>query len=150
MPFGDIKTNLELEAGICKCHSRMDILLTSTGDLALVSAPGPCVQQRLILWMATPHGERMDPNIGCRLWDIMHSALTGTVLGALEVTLKHEMQLLFPEIEVTSVVCELVPATGVSSSKVLVSVMSSGEDLFFIFSPEDLVDIYRVVYGEGE
>jgi len=55
---------MEFDAGLSKCHSTMDLEITIDGDLKLVDGVDE-MRQRMLIWLGTPQGERLDPNTGC-------------------------------------------------------------------------------------
>jgi len=71
----DLRTNMDISAGHCHCHSSLDLVLDATGDLSLISDQDE-LKQRFFLYLATPKGERYDPNVGCSCLDYLHEKNT--------------------------------------------------------------------------
>ena len=146
MSWGDLQTNLRIEGGVCKCHGNLDLVLTPTGDLAIITDPAECIRQRIILWMSTPKGERRDPEVGCLLWDHLHRKVTGSVLKELEVRLARELQLNFPELILKSVKCERVTGFGEGGHKVLVTAILGSDSIDFTFGADELNSLYESIW----
>jgi len=107
--WGDLKINQSMEGGRCRCHSDMDLVTTTTGDLAVTMDKDEHMRQRMVLWLATPRGEVYNqPYAGCVLHDYIHERMSGSVLARLERDLKQDMQDHFPELGVTSITCNKV------------------------------------------
>ena len=71
----DLKTNMDISTGYCKCHTALDITLTPDGDLSIISGQEE-LDQRFFLYLATPKGERYDPRIGCYAYDFLHEKVS--------------------------------------------------------------------------
>lgn len=147
LSWGDLKTNLRIEGGTCKCHGNLDFELTPSGDLAIITDPGESITQRIILWLATPKGERRDPAVGCLLWEYLHQKLTGSTLKELEVRLTRELSLNFPDLSVSSVDCELVTGFGEGGNKVLVTAVLGSHKIEFMYGADELNTLYDSIWG---
>jgi phage baseplate assembly protein W len=147
MVFGDLMTNLQTEGGVCQCRGNLDFVLTSTGDLALISDTNQCMRQRIIIWLATPKGERRSPDTGCLLWDYLFQPVTGSMLAELRVKLTRELQETFPEMEVKSVRVEQATGFGEGGHKVLITVIMAGDQIQFMFSADEMKEMYNAIWG---
>lgn len=146
MSWGDLKTNLRIEGGTCKCHGNLDLELTPSGDLALISDPAECLRQRIVLWLATPKGERRDSEVGCLLWDYLHQKLTGSTLKELEVRLVRELTLNFPELVVSSVKCERATGLDEGGHKVIITAILGSDKVEFMYGADELRALYESVW----
>jgi len=97
---GDLLASFDLSAWIVGCHSSWDLLTTITGDLALTKDTAENNRQRLLMWMVLPRGERLDPSIGCCLYDYLHAKMTDILGKQLELDLKADLSQVFPDLKI--------------------------------------------------
>jgi len=101
MPFGDMRFNGKIfETGICRCHGWGDLVLNSQGDIDVVTDEEECITQRIIIWMGTHKGERLDPTIGCVIHDYMHKPITSQNMKHLRSDALYQLQSIFPDYDV--------------------------------------------------
>jgi len=110
------------------CHSSWDLITTVTGDLALTRDEQENLRQRLLMWMALPHGERIDPRIGCCLHDYFHAKITEPVLRSMELDIENELRAVFQTNNIDAKVYKVEPLSN-GSREVLVDV-TIGSDRF--------------------
>ena len=136
----DIATNLDISPGFCQCHTALDIILTATGDLAIISGTKE-IQQRFLLYLATPKGERFDPNIGCFAHDYLHEKNTKSSMRMMEQDIIGDMSYQFPEITVNSVSCVQDDS---DPFRMQLDVKLAGDDtLKFLYTPQELVSLTK-------
>ena len=136
--YYDLKTNMDISAGHCHCHSSLDLLLDATGDLALVSGQDE-LKQRFFLYLATPKGERYDPKIGCSCLDYPHEKNTRGNLRRLEQDLEADMKYQFPELNINSITC----STSISDpfqTEILLR-LAQNNLLQFLYTPNEIMSI---------
>ena len=136
----DIATNLDISPGFCQCHTALDIRLTATGDLAIISGTEE-IQQRFLLYLATPKGERFDPNIGCFAHDYLHEKNTKSSMRMMEQDIIGDMSYQFPEITVNSVSC--VQDDSDPFRMQLDVKLANNNTLKFLYTPQELVSLTK-------
>lgn len=136
----DVRTNLDISPGFCQCHTALDIQLTATGDLAIISGTEE-IQQRFLLYLATPKGERFDPNIGCFAHDYLHEKNTKSNMRMMEQDILGDMSYQFPEVTVKSVSC-IKDESDPSKMRLDVR-LSSNDTLKFLYTPQELVTLTK-------
>jgi phage baseplate assembly protein W len=136
----DIATNLDISPGFCQCHTALDIRLTATGDLAIISGTKE-IQQRFLLYLATPKGERFDPNIGCFAHDYLHEKNTKSSMRMMEQDIIGDMSYQFPEITVNSVSC--VQDDSDPFRMQLDVKLANNNTLKFLYTPQELVTLTK-------
>lgn len=136
----DIATNLDISPGFCQCHTALDIRLTATGDLAIISGTEE-IQQRFLLYLATPKGERFDPNIGCFAHDYLHEKNTKSSMRMMEQDIIGDMSYQFPEITVNSVSC--VQDDSDPFRMQLDVKLANNNTLKFLYTPQELVTLTK-------
>ncbi len=134
----DLRTNMDISAGHCHCHSSLDLVLDATGDLSLISDQDE-LKQRFFLYLATPKGERYDPNVGCSCLDYLHEKNTRGNLRRLEQDLEADMKYQFPEITIKTVTCS-TSLTDPFQTEILIRT-TQGEPLEFLYTPEEIMSI---------
>jgi len=134
----DLRTNMDISAGHCHCHSSLDLVLDATGDLSLISDQDE-LKQRFFLYLATPKGERYDPNVGCSCLDYLHEKNTRGNLRRLEQDLEADMKYQFPEIIIKTVTCS-TSLIDPFQTEILIRT-TQGEPLEFLYTPEELMSI---------
>lgn len=134
----DIATNLDISPGFCQCHTALDIRLTATGDLAIISGTEE-IQQRFLLYLATPKGERFDPNIGCFAHDYLHEKNTKSNMRMMEQDILGDMSYQFPEVKVNSVSC--VQDDSDPFQMRLYVKIPGDNTLKFLYTPQELVSL---------
>jgi hypothetical protein len=137
---GDLQTNMSMGYGRMRCHGDLDLTTTITGDLALTSDSASNTRQRILMWLATPKGERLDPSIGCCLYDFLHSSASPTNVRKMESYIAADINYLFNDLglKVKSVTCRV--ADDVNSS-VYVDIKMGNEDLGFLFTYNELINL---------
>lgn len=136
----DIRTNLDISPGFCQCHTALDIQLTATGDIAIISGTEE-IQQRFLLYLATPKGERFNPRIGCFAHDYLHEKNTPSNMRMMEQDIIGDMSYQFPEVNVTSVTCI---RDDTDSSRMQLDVrLADSETLRFLYTPQELVSLTK-------
>ena len=136
----DIATNLDISPGFCQCHTALDIQLTATGDIAIISGTEE-IQQRFLLYLATPKGERFDPNIGCFAHDYLHEKNTKSSMRMMEQDIIGDMSYQFPEITVNSVSC--VQDDSDPFRMQLDVKLANNNTLKFLYTPQELVTLTK-------
>ena len=136
--YWDIKTNMDISAGHCHCHTSLDLLLDATGDLALISGQDE-LKQRFFLYLATPKGERYDPKIGCSCLDYLHEKNTKGNLRRLEQELEDDIKYQFPELSVDSITC--TASIGDPFQTDILLRMAQNNSLQFLYTPEEIMSI---------
>jgi len=129
---------MDISAGHCHCHSSLDLVLDATGDLSLISDQDE-LKQRFFLYLATPKGERYDPNVGCSCLDYLHEKNTRGNLRRLEQDLEADMKYQFPEIIIKTVTCS-TSLIDPFQTEILIRT-TQGEPLEFLYTPEELMSI---------
>lgn len=101
----DLAVNADLSSNNIRCHDNVD-LKTSAGDLVLTETEDEYILQKLIMWLATALGERVDrPDLGCALWDFMHEQLDSLSLTMLSRSLEYGLKKQIPELNIQQVIC---------------------------------------------
>ena len=136
--YWDIKTNMDISAGHCHCHTSLDLLLDATGDLALISGQDE-LKQRFFLYLATPKGERYDPKIGCSCLDYLHEKNTKGNLRRLEQELEDDIKYQFPELPVNSITC-MTRISDPFQTEILLR-LAQTNSLQFLYTPEEIMSI---------
>jgi hypothetical protein len=134
---GDLQTNMSMGAGRLRCHSNLDLLTTCTGDLAITATEESNMRQRLFMWLATPKGERLDPSVGCCLYDFMHDKATSSNARLLEIAIGSDIQTLFPELAIKTIRCRLSDA---DNRTFYVDIKIGNESLSFLFDYNELLN----------
>jgi hypothetical protein len=140
--MADLLTNFSLDTGICKCHASLDLLVNSQGDLALTKNDQQAMRQRFLLYLATPKGERLDPNVGSCIHDFVHEINSHKITRKLELFIQNDLIVQFPELNVKSVRC--IPSTYLDG-EMDVQVILSDSNMEFLFSPGDLMDMSSTI-----
>lgn len=136
----DIRTNLDISPGFSQCHTALDIQLTATGDFAIISGTEE-IQQRFLLYLATPKGERFDPNIGCFAHDYLHEKNTNCNMRMMEQDILGDMSYQFPEVTVKSVSC-IKDESDPSKMRLDVK-LANNDTLKFLYTPQELVTLTK-------
>lgn len=140
--MADLLTNLSLDAGSVKCHSAMDLLVGKTGDLALTKSSQQALRQRFVLYLGTPKGERLDPDIGNSMLDFLHEINSINNTRKLELYLENDIRDQFKELNAKYVICRPSPSfAGEMEARIILG----NEDLQFLFSSEDLMNISSMI-----
>jgi hypothetical protein len=144
----DILTNMDITEGRCRCHEALDILLTSTGDIALTEDDGQELMQRFLLYLAVPHGERYNPNIGCFLHDFLHEKITANNIRRLEQAIESDIKYQFPEVDLKSISCQISDS---DPAEILIHMVVSSGVLQFLFTSEEMLfvssEIQNVIHN---
>lgn len=104
MPFGDVWMSTEVdEQGVCRCHGRWSPRRTANGDIARVTDPRKCIEQRIAVWLACKKGERpLHPYFGCCIRSYINKPLTMAILKELKGQIQADLESLFPEYVVSN------------------------------------------------
>jgi hypothetical protein len=138
----DLKTNLKFEEGFVKCHSTLDIELTPSGDLALVDGVNN-TRQQILLWLATPQGERLDPQTGCPWYDYQHKKSTEGNLRELAGAMKFSLERFFPDLQIKD-----VQMIKIDSHTFYVEIKLGGNSVRFLFTAPDIIQLNQNVWAE--
>jgi len=138
----DLRTNQRVEGGYSKCHGGRDLLLSATGDLALVENERENLFQRLALWAVTPKGELTDPRAGCALFAYRHAKLTNENMLMFAGEMLSDLRYSFPEWSIKGVQCNFTYETGnrINRNGIVVSIELAEETLELMIGtdvPED-------------
>jgi hypothetical protein len=134
---GDLLTNMQMDGGTVKCHSTVDAVLTTSGDLALVADDSTGMQQRLMIWMATPPGERFDPTIGCPWYSYAHKKMSSANIKELANEMTNSFVKFFPELDVSRIEISKL------DTRTLFVEVYAGDGVNFIFTKEDQDESYK-------
>ena len=137
LEYYDLKTNLDISPGFNHCHSSLDILLTASGDLAIITGQEE-LRQRFFLYLATPKGERYDDSIGCSCLDYLHEKNTVSSARRLEQDIDNDINEQFPEWKVSSVFCRQNP---IDPFELEVALKTTQGDMRFLYSPDELMSL---------
>ena len=134
----DVATNLDISSGFSHCHTALDLLLTATGDLSIVSGTDE-IQQRFLLYLATPKGERFNSNIGCFAYDYLHEKNTRSSMRRMEQDVLNDMLYQFPDLNVSSVSCR---KDNEDPFRMQLDIrLSDNGNLQFLYTPDELVSL---------
>ena len=100
---GDLLGNFNLHSGRVGCHSAWDLITTVSGDIALTRDAAENNRQRLLMWLATPKGERLDPTLGCCIHDYFHQKITSDLPRRLELDMRADLLSVFPELSIRNI-----------------------------------------------
>lgn len=146
MPVCDLACNANLTSrGSFRCHLNMDYVLTPTGDIAVICGAARLLLQHLLIWVATPLGEDIDPNVGCILHKYTFGKATQTNMDKLELELKANMQYNFPEYEITNV--RVISAYDQISDLhgIVVSALFNTEEITFFTDSTNLAEMWSAM-----
>lgn len=141
---GDLKLDFDWRLGEIKCHSMVDLALTSDGDLALTADAQEDFQQQLVTYWATPKGEMIDPEEGSSIYKYLRKPLTPDIIKEMELDIAADYKEFFPEIGVTSVVIKRA-----ERNKLFMTIYCSDETLEFLWNPDDVLEFNRIISGSG-
>ena len=146
--YGDIATNMSFGKGSSKCHGSTDIALTASGDIALTMDAYSNLRQRLMMWISTPTGERLSPDLGCCIYDFFFEKDIPENLRLFELTMENDLRTTFPTLDLKG-----VRITGSGDDSVgrvtSIKIILGDEDLEFLVTSNDLQDAakqYNDVY----
>jgi hypothetical protein len=140
--MADLLTNFSLDVGDCKCHSLLDLRVSATGDLALTRDPQQALRQRFLIYLATPKGERLNPNIGCSLHDFTHELNVPNISRKLELYIENDLKTQFPELKVRNVRCS--PSSYIGGAMEM-TVIFADNNLQFLFTSDDLLNLSSMI-----
>lgn len=129
---GDLLTDFSLIGSMFSCHDSIDLVTTVTGDLALTKDETENNRQRLLMWLATPKGERLDPSIGCCLHDYFHAKMTGSIYRQLELDIESDLKSVFPEMTISDIAVENISDTSSGNRIVQVGVTLGDDSIKFL------------------
>ncbi len=142
--MADLKINQRFESGEIKCHWEVDLVLTPDGDIALTSTPAEELQQRLLVYWATPKGEMLDPHEGSSIYQYLHKPLTPDTLQEMALDIKNDLQESFPELAVTSVKIQ----RGDRNYIYMIVYCSEGA-LKFLCTPDGIIEFNKMITESG-
>lgn len=122
---------------LSKCHGEIDLMKTQTGDVVMTQTDQERTLQHLLLWLATPLGERFDPKLGCIFYDYLHERLIPSEMAQMERDLMANLEYNFPEFHVLSTRCTFFFDESVA--KVYVVIQLSSMDFKLIFDESSLI-----------
>lgn len=128
---------MDIESGHCHCHSSLDLTLTPSGDLAIISDQDE-LNQRFFLYLATPKGEFYNSQIGCYAYDYLHEKNTSNNMRRMEQDILSDFAYQFPELKVHGVTCQ---KSLTDPFQTQVSIKLSNETLQYLFTPEELMTL---------
>lgn len=129
---GDLLSNFNLSSWIVGCHSSFDLVTTITGDLALTKDDAENNRQRLLMWMALPKGERINPALGCCLHDYFHEKITGNISRRLQLDLQKDLKGVFPDLNIKNISVEKIAPLSGGIREILVAITLGDDSLQFI------------------
>ena len=129
---GDLRSNFSLGPGLCGCHSSFDLSLTVTGDLALTADEEENNRQRLLMWMALPKGERLNPNLGCCLHDYFHAKVTNVIYRQLELDIRSDLKPVFHDLDIKNIAVESVSDLSGGNRTIQTGITLGDDTLQFI------------------
>ena len=125
---GDLLSNFSLGPGMCGCHSSWDLITTITGDLALTKDEAENNRQRLLMWIATPKGERINPSIGCCLHDYFHAKLSNSIYRQIELDVEADLKSVFPDLTIQNLCIDNISDTEGDGSRTIQIGITLGND----------------------
>ena len=137
---GDLKLNMDLSMGELKCHRSVDLVLTPDGDLALTRTDSELMHQRLLLFLATPKGELLDPEQGSTFYEYLHRPVTGDNIASLRVNLEYDLKKWFPEFGVTRVSISVI-----GRNSIYVVVYMADDAIRFLYDPGEVVQMSNMI-----
>lgn len=142
----DLRTNFDISTGFSHCHSSLDLVLTATGDLALISGIDE-IKQRILLYLGIPKGERFDPKMGSSALDYLHEKNTVSNMRNLEQDIFNDMKYQFPELPTKSVTC----SKSIKDPQTMyLDVRLSDTEMSFLYTPDELIQLtssIQDIYG---
>lgn len=133
----DVATNMDISSGHCHCHTSLDLSLTPSGDIAIISGQDE-LNQRFFLYLATPKGERYNPQIGCFAYDYLHEKNTSNVMRRMEQDISADFKYQFPELELHGVTCQ---KSITDPFQTQISIRLSNRTLQYLYTPEELMTL---------
>ena len=133
----DLKTNTDIDSGHCTCHSLLDLVLTPSGDLAVIDGQDE-LNQRFFLYLAIPQGEFYDPKVGCFAYDYLHEKNTSSNMRRMEQDIQDDLPYQFPELQVHDVTCQ---QSSTDPFQAKISIKLSNETLQYMYTPEELMTL---------
>jgi hypothetical protein len=150
---GDLLCNFSLSGSMLTCHTNFDLLTTITGDLALTKDDEENNRQRLLMWMATPKGERINPATGCCLHDYFHEKMTGSIYRRLELDLKTDLKSVFPTLDIKNLSVDNISDLESGNRTIQVGITLGDDSLKFVADFNSLVSfndtINSLIYYGG-
>lgn len=142
LDYGDIATNQSYGKGSVRCHGNTDIALTATGDIALTTDAFSNLRQRMMMYIMTPKGERLDPDLGCVLWDFFFEKDRPEELRLFELTLENDIRTAFPDLDLKGI--RIISSGNDSVGRTTTAkVILGNEDLEFVFPRNDITDVSK-------
>jgi hypothetical protein len=150
---GDLLSNFNLSGGQIGCHSAWDLVTTVTGDIALTRDLAENNRQRLLLWLATPKGERPDPSLGCCIHDYFHQKITKDLPRRLSLDMRADLLSVFPTLNIKNInVTAVTPLSG--GNREIECDISLGDDSLQFLANFEALDatneiINQLIYSGG-
>jgi hypothetical protein len=138
---GDLLSNFSLSGGMCGCHSTWDLTPTITGDLALTKDETENNRQHLLMWLALPKGERLNPSLGCCLHDYFHRKITGTIYRELSLDIGSDLKSVFPEVDIKNIVVESISDLSGGNRTMQIGITLGDDDLQFVADFNTITEI---------
>ncbi len=126
---GDLRSTFELGGGLCSCHKNWDLSTTVNGDLALTKDEYENNRQRLLMWLALPKGERLNPSLGCCLHDYFHAKVTGVTYRQLELDMRCDLKSVFPDLDIKNIAVEDISGLSEGNRTIQVGVTLGNDKL---------------------
>ena len=150
---GDILCNFDLTGWLIGCHSSWDLRTTVTGDLALTKDETENNRQRLLMWMALPKGERLDPSLGCCIHDYFHEKITGNVSRRLALDMRSDLKQVFPDLDIKNISIDKVSGLEGGNTEVVASISLGNDGLQFVANWNEIMSINEemtsIIYNGG-
>jgi hypothetical protein len=94
------------------------------------------------MYLATPKGERLDPNVGCSLHDFVHEINSPRITRKLELYIENDIRTQFPELKIKTVRC--YPSTYLDGTMEM-NVILADDSLQFLFTSDDLLNLSSMI-----
>lgn len=108
--MADLLTTGRFDSGKLECRKDLDLVLDSSGDIALTPDDESVLIQELMFYLFTEKNTRPGlPMAGCILPEIMHDKRTRGVMKRLNAAISRDMNKFFPQFKGVQVLCHAVP-----------------------------------------
>lgn len=131
----DLKTNMDISTGHCRCHTSLDLALTPDGDLSIITGQDE-IDQRFFMYLAIPKGEFYLKDIGCCAYDYLHEKNTSSNLRNMEHDFLSDMKYQFPELNVQSITCRKDLSDPFQTQIML---RLSNRELIYLYTQQELM-----------
>jgi hypothetical protein len=150
---GDLLCNFDLHSWVIGCHSSWDLVTTVTGDLALTKDEDENNRQRLLMWLALPKGERLNPKWGCCLHDYFHEKMTGNISRRLELDIRSDLKDVFPNMNIKNIAVTSVKASTEGLREISIDMSLGNDNLRFVADFNNIAsvneEINSLIYTGG-